>query len=121
MTEREQVEDKAGSRKFAGGSREIGLTEERTRPGQSKRAAAFWGAAQDLAYELVVVGFFQQLVDVLSRTGLPEEAAKRLVPELARDIFEGPQMIARPIGRGNQQKQQMHLVAVQAVKVHPFH
>src|SRR5438874_1791343 len=55
--------------------------------------------------------------NILRRAGLLQEAAKRLVAELPRDVFQSPQMIARPIGRRDKQEKEMNFVAVEAVEI----
>ena len=70
-----------------------------------------------LAGELIVIGFIQQLANILHALSLLQEAAERVVAQLPGDIFERPQVIARAIRRRHQQEEQMHLVAVQAVEV----
>src|SRR4051794_23297921 len=72
--------------------------------------------SRPLRRELIVVRLFQQLLNVLGGTGLLQKAAERFVAKLPRDVFQGPQVVARPVGGRDEQKQQMDLVAVEAVE-----
>src|SRR5262245_34067051 len=67
-------------------------------------------------YELVVVGLVQELQDFLGVPGLLEKPAKGLVAQLARDVFQGPQVIARTIGRRNQQEENADFFSIEAVE-----
>src|SRR4051812_15141880 len=57
------------------------------------------------------------MLNIRCGPSLLQEAAKRLVAELARDVFQGSQMVARPVRRRNQKKKEMHLVAVETVEI----
>ena len=69
--------------------------------------------------ELVVVGLVQQLLDVFRRLGLLEEAAEGVVAELPRDVLQRPQVVAGPVGRRNQQEEQVDRLAVEAGEIDP--
>ena len=68
---------------------------------------AFWSDMSRSRSKLIVVGFVQELFNILRGFGLLEEAAKRVVAKLTRNVFQSPEVIAGPIGRGNQQKEQV--------------
>ena len=67
--------------------------------------------------KLIVVGFFQQLLNVGRRFGLFQESAKGVVAQLSRDILQRAKVIARAIGRRYKQEQQMDLLAVEAIEI----
>ena len=51
--------------------------------------------------------------------GLLEKAAKRIVAELPGDVFQGAKVVAGPVGRGNQEEEQVDRLAVEAGEVDP--
>jgi hypothetical protein len=51
-----------------------------------------------LRRKLIVVCLFQQLLNVLSVLGLFQEPTERIVAQLARDVLEGSQVVARTVG-----------------------
>src|SRR5262245_34566378 len=68
----------------------------------------------------MTIPFLEQLPDVLRRLTLLEEAAKRIVAQLSRNVFQRPQVVAGSIWRRNQQEQEVNLLAVEAVEVYPL-
>ena len=63
------------------------------------------------------VGLFKQPPDILGAGRLFQCLAERVVPQLAGNALQGPQVIARPIGRRHEQEEQMHVFAVESRKV----
>ena len=59
-------------------------------------------------------------MNVLHALGLLEEAAEGVVAELAGDVLQRPQVIARPVGRGNQEEEQVDDLAVEAGEIDPL-
>src|SRR5262249_28795952 len=70
--------------------------------------------------KLVLVGLVQEVQHIVRRLGLLEEAAEGVVTQLARDALQRPQVVAWPIGRRDEQKEQLHLLAVEAVEIDPL-
>ena len=85
-------------------------------------AAASWATAAEPGYDpnWLLSASSKQLLDVLGALGLLEEPAERVVAELPRDVLQGPEVIARPIGRRNQQEKQLDLLAVEAGEIDPL-
>ena len=65
----------------------------------------------------MVIGFIQEQGDVFGRFGLFEKAAKRVVAELPRDVFQGAEVVAGTVGRGNQEEEQVDRLAVETGEV----
>lgn len=61
--------------------------------------AGFVPSHEGLGDKLVVVSFFEQLHDVVGIFALLQEAAKRFIAQLSRNVFQGSQVIAGAIGR----------------------
>lgn len=54
------------------------------------RAGGCPGGENQLRTKLVVVGFFQKLLNVFGRFALLEEATERIIAQLTRDVFQRP-------------------------------
>ena len=55
--------------------------------------------------------------NVLRGFRLLEEPAEGVVAELAGDVFQRPQVVARPVGRRDQEEEQVHHFAVEAGEI----
>lgn len=67
--------------------------------------------------ELVVISFLEELLDVVRRFALFQEATKRFIAELARDILEGSQVIAGTFRRADQKKEELDSFAVERIEI----
>src|SRR5688572_232208 len=59
--------------------------------------------------KLIIIRLLQELPHVGRLFALLQETTERVVPQLPGDVFQRPQVIARAIGRRNQEKQQVNL------------
>src|SRR5262249_32319338 len=64
-----------------------------------------------------VVHPFQQRPDRLAVGGLAQGADEAIVAQTAGDVFQGAEMVARPILRRNQQDKHVDGLAIEAIKV----
>src|SRR5260221_5884843 len=70
--------------------------------------------------QLIAVCFLQKIDDGLSTRGLSEEVAEIVVPQMAGNVLERPQVVSRTIGRRNQKEQDVHVFAVEAREFDPL-
>ena len=65
------------------------------------------------------VGLAEQIPDRILARGLAEELAEVLVAQVTRNVFQAAQVISGTVGRGNQQKQDVDVFAIQAREIDP--
>src|SRR5262245_19739838 len=58
----------------------------------------------------------EQVPDGFARSGLAQRTDEAVVAEAARDVFQGAEMIARPVLRRDQHHEHVHRLAVERVE-----
>jgi hypothetical protein len=69
---------------------------------------------------LTSICFFEQLLDVFGSCRLTQKSAKLVIPELAGDVFQRPQVIARTVWGRNQKEEERCLLPVQRLEIESF-
>jgi len=65
-----------------------------------------------------LISFYQQVPDVWQSCRLFEEVAEVLALQMSRDLLQGSQMFARPIGGRNHHDEDMDVFAIDRSEVH---